>query len=212
LDLHAEFPQEESSMTDKSVQAPSEEPQATTAMEVLSDVDPVVLEVWKLKGQKGGAMLADAQAAVIELQEELAEARGLMRQALEALETCGEHEPPYEQQYFNGPAVDVAVAALRSRRAASTHLVSPGPSEPASPVTAEQQAVLDAASQWTCERQINDWDEADLMKAVFAFKATGRAARTAITPYAMSPALLPRSPKWFAVLTAALRSWCMTAN
>lgn len=41
----------------------------TTETEVLSDVDPVVLQAWKIQGRKVGAMLREAQAAVIELQE-----------------------------------------------------------------------------------------------------------------------------------------------
>lgn len=49
--------------------------QAATRAEVLSDVDPVVLECWKLQGRKVGAMLRDAQATVIELQEQLEEAK-----------------------------------------------------------------------------------------------------------------------------------------
>jgi hypothetical protein len=43
---------------------------AATRSEVLSDVDPVVLECWKLQDRKVGAMLREAQAAVIELQEQ----------------------------------------------------------------------------------------------------------------------------------------------
>lgn len=39
----------------------------------LSDVDPVVLECWKLQGRTVGAMLDDAQADVIELQDKLRE-------------------------------------------------------------------------------------------------------------------------------------------
>lgn len=44
-----------------------------TRREVLSDVDPVVLEAWRLQGRKVGAMLDEARAAVIELQEALRE-------------------------------------------------------------------------------------------------------------------------------------------
>jgi hypothetical protein len=56
--------------------APTDEaPQrAATRAEVLSDVDPVVLECWRLQGRKVGAMLREAQAAVIELQEKLDDA------------------------------------------------------------------------------------------------------------------------------------------
>jgi hypothetical protein len=58
-------------------QAAQETDAAASALRALalSDVDPVVLAAWKLQGRKVGAMLADAQAAVIELQEELDEAR-----------------------------------------------------------------------------------------------------------------------------------------
>lgn len=49
-----------------------DERRAATRDEVLSDVDPVVLAAWKLQGRKVGAMLDEAQAAVIELQEVLA--------------------------------------------------------------------------------------------------------------------------------------------
>lgn len=45
--------------------------QAETRKEVLSDIDPVVLEVWKIQGRKVGAMLREAQSAVEELQERL---------------------------------------------------------------------------------------------------------------------------------------------
>jgi hypothetical protein len=44
---------------------------ADTRREVLSDVDPVVLEAWRLQGRKVGAMLAEAQAAVIEAHDAL---------------------------------------------------------------------------------------------------------------------------------------------
>lgn len=37
----------------------------------LSDVDPVTLEVWRMQGRTVGAMLAEAQAAVIEAHEAL---------------------------------------------------------------------------------------------------------------------------------------------
>ena len=33
-------------------------------------------------------------------------------------------------------------------------------------ITKEQQAVLDAASQWWCERQVMNWDDAELARAV----------------------------------------------
>jgi len=45
----------------------------------LSDVDPVVLEVWKLQGRTVGAMLRESAQAVEELQEEVAELKDAAR-------------------------------------------------------------------------------------------------------------------------------------
>lgn len=55
--------------------APPAVPQTYTRAEVLSDVAPVALEVWKLQGRKVGAMLKEAQDAVIEAQEALDDAK-----------------------------------------------------------------------------------------------------------------------------------------
>jgi hypothetical protein len=46
---------------------------AAVMAEVLSDVDPVVLEVWKVQGRKVGAMLSEATEAVVEAHEALRE-------------------------------------------------------------------------------------------------------------------------------------------
>lgn len=56
------------------VKASDEAQRAATRAEVLSDVDPVVLEAWRLQGHKVGAMLRESQTAVIELQEKLDDA------------------------------------------------------------------------------------------------------------------------------------------
>jgi hypothetical protein len=55
------------------VAASDEARRATTRAEVLSDVDPVVLECWKLQGRKVGAMLREATSAVVEAHEALRE-------------------------------------------------------------------------------------------------------------------------------------------
>ena len=87
-----------------------------TRAEVLSDVDPVVLEAWKLQGHKVGAMLRDAQSAVIELREAL--------EAFMALDksfgtVCAKHLDEIAKANPMGRAVKLARAALAATRSAS---------------------------------------------------------------------------------------------
>jgi hypothetical protein len=81
-------------------QAAPEADAAASALRALSDVDPVVLAAWKLQGRKVGAMLADAQAAVIELQEELDEARAASSSQAAPSPSVGQEPVAWEFRHY----------------------------------------------------------------------------------------------------------------